>query len=111
MRQCKRDLWIGAKFTYVDLGLLLEAGCASRADVGYFGSRGPLFTRALKENRLTCYEYSNAGMTLRLRLVLRAPALSRLAPLAVPMATVTQVAKRSRTLHGSADGSPARTQP
>lgn len=67
MRQQKRDLWIGAKFTYVALGLLVEAGCASRADVGYFGSRGPLFTRAMKEDRLTFYEYSNAGMTLRLR--------------------------------------------
>lgn len=67
MRQRKRDLWIGAKFTYVALGLLIEAGCASRADVGYFGSRGPLFTRALREGRMKFYEYSNAGMTLRLR--------------------------------------------
>lgn len=67
IRQRKRDLWIGAKFTYVALGLLVEAGCASRADVGYFGSRGPVFSRALKEGRLKFYEYSNAGMTLRLR--------------------------------------------
>lgn len=67
IRQQKRDLWIGAKFTYVALGLLVEAGCASRADVGYFGSRGPVFSRALEENRLRFFEYSNAGMTLRLR--------------------------------------------
>lgn len=67
MRQKRRDLWIGAKFTYVALGLLVEAGCVSRADVGFFGSRGPLFIRALKEGRLKFYEYSNAAMTLRLR--------------------------------------------
>lgn len=67
IRQRKRDLWVGAKFTYVALGLLVAGGCASRADVGYFGSRGPLFSRALREERLKFYEYSNAGMTLRLR--------------------------------------------
>lgn len=67
IRQQKKDLWIGAKFTYVALGLLVQAGCVSRADVGYFGSRGPVFTRAAKEGRLKFYEYSNAGMTLRLR--------------------------------------------
>lgn len=67
IRQQKRDLWVGAKFTYVALALLVQAGCASRADVGYFGSRGPVFTRAIKEGRLKFYEYSNAGMTLRLR--------------------------------------------
>lgn len=67
IRQRKKDLWVGAKFTYVALALLVQAGCASRADVGYFGSRGPVFSRAAKEGRLQFYEYSNAGMTLRLR--------------------------------------------
>ncbi len=67
IRQQRRDLWIGAKFTYVALGLLIEAGCASRADVGFFGSRGPGFSRALRDGRLKLYEYSNAVMTLRLR--------------------------------------------
>lgn len=67
IRQRKRDLWIGAKFTYVALGLLVEAGCASRADVGFFGSRGALYSRALRDGRLKLYEYSNAVMTLRLR--------------------------------------------
>ncbi len=67
IRQRKRDLWVGAKFTYVALGLLVHAGCVSRADVGFFSSRGPLFMRAIREGRLKLYEYSNAGMTLRLR--------------------------------------------
>lgn len=67
IRQGKKDLWIGAKFTYVALGLLVEAGCVSRADVGFFGSRGSVYSRAVKEGRLKFYEYSNAGMTLRLR--------------------------------------------
>lgn len=67
MRQQRRNLWVGAKFTYVALGLLLEAGCVSRADVGYFGSRGPVFMRAIKQGSLKFYEYSNAAMTLRLR--------------------------------------------
>lgn len=67
IRQGKKDLWVGAKFTYVALALLVQSGCASRADVGYFGSRGPVFSRAAKEGRLQFYEYSNAAMTLRLR--------------------------------------------
>ena len=60
IRQGKKDLWIGAKFTYVALGLLVEAGCVSRADVGFFGSRGSVYSRAVKEGRLKFYEYSNA---------------------------------------------------
>lgn len=67
IRQQKKDLWIGAKFTYVDLALLVQAGCVSRADVGYFGSRGPVFTRAIEQGTVKFYEYSNASMTLRLR--------------------------------------------
>lgn len=67
IRQRKKRLWIGAKFTYVDLALLVQAGCVERVDVGYFGSRGPVFSRALAEGAVKFYEYSNAGMTLRLR--------------------------------------------
>lgn len=67
IRQGRRNLWIGAKFTYVALGLLVQAACVSRADVGFFGSRGPVFSRAIEAGRLKLYEYSNAGMTLRLR--------------------------------------------
>jgi glutaconate CoA-transferase, subunit A len=67
IRQRRRDLWVCAKFTYVDLALLVEAGCVARADVGYFGSQGPMFSRAAEAGGLKFYEYSNAALTLRLR--------------------------------------------
>src|SRR3990170_1752344 len=37
IRQKKKDLWVGAKFTWVSAALLVGAGCASKLDVGSFG--------------------------------------------------------------------------
>ena len=37
IRQQKKDLWICGKFTYVALALLVEGGCATRADIGFVG--------------------------------------------------------------------------
>lgn len=66
IRQRKRDLWLGGKFTYVDVALLVAAGCASRVDCGFFSPSRPL-QLALAQGRLEIYEYSNVVMTLRLQ--------------------------------------------
>lgn len=66
IRQGKRDLWLGGKFTYVDVGLLVGAGCVSRLDCGFFFWGGAI-DRALKEGRIEIYEYSNVVMTVRLQ--------------------------------------------
>jgi acyl CoA:acetate/3-ketoacid CoA transferase alpha subunit len=66
IRQRKRGLWGGGKFTWVLMAMLVEAGCCDRADMGFFLG-GPGLSRAVLEGRLTVYEYSNAVMTARLR--------------------------------------------
>ncbi|GBD12239.1 3-oxoadipate CoA-transferase subunit A [bacterium HR24] len=66
IRQGKKDLWVGAKFTWVDVALLVEAGCASKLDVGFF-LFGPVVDRAVKEGRVKIYEYSNVVMTNRIK--------------------------------------------
>lgn len=66
IRQGKRDLWLAGKFTYVDVGLLVGAGCASKVDCGFF-FQGRGIDRALEEGRLQIFEYSNVVMTVRLQ--------------------------------------------
>ncbi|HXK34222.1 MAG TPA: CoA-transferase, partial [Dehalococcoidia bacterium] len=66
IRQGKRDLWVCGKFTYVDVGLLAGAGCASKVDCGFFWP-GATIDNAVREGRLEVYEYSNVVMTLRLQ--------------------------------------------
>jgi glutaconate CoA-transferase subunit A len=66
IRQRKKNLWLCGKFTYVACAMLVEAGCADRIDIGFIGF-GPWIARAVRENRLKIYEYSNAIMTLRLK--------------------------------------------
>lgn len=66
IRQQKKNLWIAGKFTYVDVALLVDAGCANKADCGFF-LHAPPINQALKEGRLDVYEYSNVIMTLRLQ--------------------------------------------
>jgi acyl CoA:acetate/3-ketoacid CoA transferase alpha subunit len=66
IRQRKRGLWAGGKFTWVAMAMLVEAGCCDRADMGFFVG-GPGVSRAVLEGRLTVYEYSNVAMTARLR--------------------------------------------
>jgi acyl CoA:acetate/3-ketoacid CoA transferase alpha subunit len=66
IRQQKKNLWIAGKFTYVDTALLVDAGCVSKIDCGFFLS-APAIERALKERTLEIYEYSNVIMTLRIQ--------------------------------------------
>jgi acyl CoA:acetate/3-ketoacid CoA transferase alpha subunit len=65
IRQGKRDLWLAGKFSYPDVSLLVGAGCASKVDCGFFLPSPPV-QRALSEERLEIYEYSNVIMTMRL---------------------------------------------
>ena len=66
MRQGKKDLWLCGKFTYVDVGLLVGAGCVSKVDCGFFWP-GATIDNAVKDGRVKVYEYSNIVMTLRLQ--------------------------------------------
>ncbi|MEP7215693.1 MAG: CoA-transferase, partial [Anaerolineaceae bacterium] len=66
IRQQRRDLWVAGKFSYVDVALLVDAGCVSRVDCGFFLS-APAIERAIREQRLEVFEYSNVIMTLRLQ--------------------------------------------
>jgi acyl CoA:acetate/3-ketoacid CoA transferase alpha subunit len=66
IRQQKSDLWLCGKFTYVDIGLLAGAGCASKADCGFFWP-GATIDNAVRDGRLQVFEYSNVVMTLRLQ--------------------------------------------
>ena len=65
IRQGKRGLWVGGKFTYVDVALLAAAGCISKADGGFFMA-GPTVNRLIQEGKLKVYEYSNVVMANRI---------------------------------------------
>ncbi|MBI2305450.1 MAG: CoA transferase subunit A [Chloroflexi bacterium] len=64
IRQRKKDLWVGGKFTYVIVSLLAAAGCVSRVDVGFIGL-GQALSRALDEGRIKMTEWSNTSITMR----------------------------------------------
>ncbi len=65
IRQKKKNLWVGAKFTWVAAALLVGAGCVSKLDVGFF-LFGPTVEQAIREGRVKAYEYSNVVMTNRI---------------------------------------------
>ena len=65
IRQQKKDLWLGAKFTWVAAALMVGAGCVSKLDVGFF-LFGPVVELAIREGKVKAYEYSNVVMTNRL---------------------------------------------
>ncbi len=66
IRQGKKDLWLCGKFTWVDVALLGEAGCASKVDCGFF-LFGQTIDRLVNEGKVKVYEYSNAVLTIRLQ--------------------------------------------
>ena len=65
IRQRKRDLWIGAKFTAHDATLLVAAGCATRIDVGWMEA-GRIIQEAMCSGRVELVEWSNGALTYRL---------------------------------------------
>lgn len=65
IRQRRKDLWIAGKFTYVDIGLMVGAGCVSKIDTGFFLAT-PAVREGLNTGTIEIYEYSNVVMTMRL---------------------------------------------
>jgi acyl CoA:acetate/3-ketoacid CoA transferase alpha subunit len=65
IRQRRRDLWIGAKFTAHDATLLVAAGCVSRIDVGWMEA-GRVIQEAMCSGRVKLVEWSNGALTYRL---------------------------------------------
>jgi acyl CoA:acetate/3-ketoacid CoA transferase alpha subunit len=65
IRQRKKNLWVAGKFTYVDVGLLVAAGCVSKVDTGFFLCT-PGVKKAIAEGQLEAFEYSNVVMSMRL---------------------------------------------
>src|SRR4030067_3063314 len=51
IRQGKKNLWLCGKFTWVDVALLGEAGCASKVDCGFF-LFGPAIDRLVNEGKV-----------------------------------------------------------
>jgi len=64
VRQRKKDLWVGAKFTWIAALMFVAGGCASRIDVGYIGFSRALM-KAIEEGKVTTTEWSNQAMTMR----------------------------------------------
>lgn len=63
IRQRKKGLGVGARFTYMEVILLAGGDCLSQVDVGYMGV-GWALTRLLEKGvRLT--EWSNSALTMR----------------------------------------------
>ncbi len=65
VRQRKRNLWVGGKFTWVDAGLLVAGGVVGQIDVGFIGPWRDQWRR-VRESGIPCYEWGNLGMTVRL---------------------------------------------
>jgi len=64
IRQGKKDLGVGGRFTYLVVNLLLASGCANRVDVGFVGLGKELTNAFSKGVRFT--EWSNSAITMRL---------------------------------------------
>ncbi len=64
IRQRKKDLWIGGRFTYLFINLLVAGECVSKIDVGFIGV-GQALTRVLDGGKIQVTEWSNSAMTMR----------------------------------------------
>jgi len=64
IRQKKKNLGVGGRFTYMIVNLLVAAGCIDRIDVGYIGV-GNALKRAFDEG-IKVSEWSNSAITMRL---------------------------------------------
>ncbi|MDD5190539.1 MAG: hypothetical protein PHE50_05800 [Dehalococcoidales bacterium] len=64
IRQKKKNLGVGGRFTYMIINLLVAAGCVNRIDIGYIGV-GNALKRAFDEG-IKVSEWSNSAITMRL---------------------------------------------
>ena len=65
IRQKKRGLSIGGKFTYFAINLLVAADCVSHIDVGFIGI-GRTLGQLLDAKKIKLTEWSNSAITMRL---------------------------------------------
>lgn len=64
IRQRKKDLWAAAKFTSLEVSLLVAGGCVTRVDVGWL-EVGPVVQEAMREGRVKFVEWSNGALAYR----------------------------------------------
>ena len=64
IRQKKKNLGLGGRFTYVIVNLMVAGGCVNRIDIGYIGV-GNALKRAFDEG-IRVAEWSNSAITMRL---------------------------------------------
>lgn len=65
VRQKKRDLWLGAKFSGLETTVLVAGGCASKIDIGWVGGGRALFG-AIEQHQVEAFEWANGVMSMRL---------------------------------------------
>jgi glutaconate CoA-transferase subunit A len=65
IRQKKRNLSVGGRFTYFIISLLAAADCISCIDVGFIGI-GKALSQALDTGKIKVTEWSNSAITMRL---------------------------------------------
>jgi glutaconate CoA-transferase subunit A len=64
IRQRKRNLGLGGRFTYMIVILMAAAGCVNRIDIGYIGVGAAL--KRIFEQGIKVAEWSNSALTMRL---------------------------------------------
>jgi glutaconate CoA-transferase subunit A len=65
IRQKKRNLSVGGRFTYFIISLLAAGDCLSNIDVGFIGI-GNALSQALDTGKIKVTEWSNSALTMRL---------------------------------------------
>lgn len=64
VRQRKKKLWLGAKFTWFETTILVAAGCCTKIDVGFIGA-GRSLMKAIESGKVQTTEWTNHQITLR----------------------------------------------
>ncbi len=66
IRQKKKDLWVSTKYSFLEPSLLIQGGCVSRLDIGWFfhGSYG---CKAIEEGKVKIVEWSNSAIVHRMQ--------------------------------------------
>jgi acyl CoA:acetate/3-ketoacid CoA transferase alpha subunit len=64
VRQKKKDLWLSAKFTFLDTTLLVGGGCVSKIDIGFAGI-GKVLIDAIRNEEVHVIDWSNGTLAAR----------------------------------------------
>jgi glutaconate CoA-transferase, subunit A len=65
IRQKKKDLWLCARYSYMDPSLLIAGGCVSGMDIGWF-MHNSTASRAIEQGKIKVTEWSNSSLVLRM---------------------------------------------